>query len=169
MHLLPSELSHSLALLGLRVITFLGFKLEANSSSEYNLLSIKFKNRLGLAAGMDKNGDFIDALASLGFGFLEIGTVTPYPQKGNPKPRLFRLGSDKGLVNGMGFNNKGVDHLIKNLNNRKSKIPLGISIGKNFDTPNENAYQDYLFCLRGIYKYADYVAINMGLLTQLAG
>ncbi len=125
------------------------------------LLSLKLKNSLGLAAGLDKDGDYIDSLSSVGFGFLEIGTVTPEPQPGNDKPRLFRIKSSKALINRMGFNNKGVDHLLSKLKTRKTKVPIGVSIGKNSKTPNEIAYKDYIFCLDKIYKYADYIAINV--------
>ena len=114
-----------------------------------------------MAAGLDKNGDYIDSLSALGFGFLEIGTVTPRPQKGNQKPRLFRIKSQKALVNSMGFNNKGVEYLVDRVKNRTSVTPLGISIGKNFDTPIESALDDYLICLDKVYKLADYVAINI--------
>ena len=125
------------------------------------MLNINFSNKLGLAAGLDKNGDYIDSLSALGFGFLEIGTVTPRPQKGNQKPRLFRIKSQKALVNSMGFNNKGVEYLVDRVKKRTSDTPLGISIGKNFDTPIESALDDYLACLDKVYKLADYVAINI--------
>ena len=114
-----------------------------------------------MAAGLDKNGDYIDSLSALGFGFLEVGTVTPRPQKGNQKPRLFRIKSQKALVNSMGFNNKGVEYLVDRVKKRTSDTPLGISIGKNFDTPIESALDDYLICLDKVYKLADYVAINI--------
>ena len=116
---------------------------------------------MGLAPGLDKNGDFIDSLAIFGFGFLEIGTVTPKPQKGNPRPRLFRDNSSKAIINRMGFNNKGVDYLVSRLNKRKSDIPIGVSIGKNFDTPNNLAERDYLYCLNKVFGLADYIAINI--------
>ena len=125
------------------------------------MLNLKVANDLGLAAGLDKNGDYIDSLAALGFGFLEIGTVTPKAQPGNRKPRLFRIKSAKALINKMGFNNKGVDYLASKLRRRKTKIPIGVSIGKNFDTPNELAHKDYIFCLDRIYEFADYLAINI--------
>ena len=110
---------------------------------------------------MDKNGDYIDNLAALGFGFLEIGTVTPKPQYGNKKPRLYRDKPSKALINKMGFNNKGVDHLVNNLKKRKSNIPIGVSIGKNFDTPHNLAAKDYLYCLDKVFELADYIAINI--------
>ena len=125
------------------------------------LLDCHFQNPLGIAAGLDKNGDYIDSLASIGFGFLEIGTVTPKPQYGNKKPRLFRDKPSKAIINRMGFNNKGINHLVKQLKKRKSAIPIGVSIGKNFDTPNNLAVNDYLYCLDKVFEFADYIAINI--------
>ena len=133
-------------------------------SPNYNsvrVIDCHFQNTLGLAAGLDKNGDYLDALAKLGFGFLEIGTVTPKPQYGNKKPRLFRIRSSEALVNKMGFNNRGVDHLVSKLRERKTNIPIGVSIGKNFNTPNQLAYKDYIFCLEKVYEFTDYIAINI--------
>jgi dihydroorotate dehydrogenase len=125
------------------------------------VMGLEFKNPLGLAAGLDKNGDYIDALAGLGFGFLEIGTVTPRPQPGNPKPRLFRLPEHQAIINRMGFNNLGVEHLIAQVKKARYQGVLGINIGKNFDTPLENALDDYLIGLRKSYEVADYVTINI--------
>ena len=143
-------------------MALLGFSIKKRRSFDEKLiLNFKVANDLGLAAGLDKNGDYIDSLAALGFGFLEIGTVTPKAQPGNRKPRLFRIKSAKALINKMGFNNKGVDYLASNLRRRKTKIPIGVSIGKNFDTPNELAHKDYIFCLDRIYEFADYLAINI--------
>jgi len=162
MRLFPEEIAHDLALLSLKILHFLGFKIpQKNNANKISLKGITFFNKLGLAAGLDKNGDYIDPLASLGFGFLEIGTVTPRPQKGNPKPRLFRVRSQEALVNSLGFNNKGVDYLVAKVSKRKSSIPLGISIGKNSDTPLEKAKDDYLMCLEKVFPYADYIAINI--------
>lgn len=158
---LPSESSHSIALLSLKVLNLLKVNPFSHYEDKTNLCGIGFINKVGLGAGLDKNGDYIDSLAMIGFGFLELGTVTPLAQKGNSKPRLFRIRSNKALVNSMGFNNKGVDHLVSNILNRKSKIPLGISIGKNLSTPLENAVDDYLICLEKVYKVADYIAINI--------
>ena len=124
-------------------------------------MGLEFKNPVGLAAGLDKNGDYIDALAALGFGFIEIGTVTPRPQPGNPKPRLFRLPEHQAIINRMGFNNKGVDYLLENVKKASYDGILGINIGKNFDTPIEKAGDDYLICLEKVYPYADYVTINI--------
>jgi len=125
------------------------------------VMGIEFPNPLGLAAGLDKNGEAIDGLAALGFGFIEIGTVTPRPQPGNPKPRLFRLPEAQGIINRMGFNNHGVDALIENVKRAEYKGVLGINIGKNFDTPIERAADDYLICLRKVYAYASYVTVNI--------
>ncbi len=125
------------------------------------VMGLSFKNPVGLAAGMDKNGDYIDALAALGFGFIEIGTVTPRPQPGNPKPRLFRLPEQQAIINRMGFNNLGLDHLLKQVKQSSYTGVLGINIGKNFDTPIENAVDDYLICLRKAYASATYITINI--------
>lgn len=124
-------------------------------------MGLQFQNPVGLAAGLDKNGDYIDALGSLGFGFIEVGTVTPRPQPGNPKPRLFRLPQAEAIINRMGFNNNGVDYLITRAKKRRYQGVLGINIGKNFDTPIENAVDDYLYCLRKVYPYADYITVNI--------
>ena len=149
-------------MIGIKVVTSLGFKLkQIKGSKELDVFDCHFSNLLGLAAGLDKSGDYIDNLASLGFGFLEIGTVTPKPQYGNKKPRLFRDIHSKAIINSMGFNNKGVDHLVNKLKKRRSDIPIGVSIGKNADTPNNLAHADYLYCLDRVFKYADYVAINI--------
>ena len=125
------------------------------------VMGITFPNAVGLAAGLDKNGAVIDGMAALGFGFVEIGTITPRPQPGNPKPRLFRVQEAQGIVNRFGFNNLGVDHLIENVKAAKYKGVLGINIGKNFDTPNENAVDDYLICMRKVYAYASYITVNI--------
>jgi len=125
------------------------------------VMGLDFPNPVGLAAGLDKNGDHIDALAALGFGFIEIGTVTPRPQPGNPKPRLFRLPQAQAIINRMGFNNQGVDRLVENVKGAKYRGILGINIGKNFDTPIENAVDDYLIGLRKVYPHAGYVAVNI--------
>ena len=124
-------------------------------------LGLAFAHPLGLAAGFDKNGDYLDALGALGFSHVELGTVTPRPQSGNPKPRMFRAPSAGGLVNRMGFNNKGVDHLVARLRRARYAGIRGVSIGKNADTPLERAPQDYLACLEKVYPLADYVAVNV--------
>ncbi|MDO9047518.1 MAG: quinone-dependent dihydroorotate dehydrogenase [Methylobacter sp.] len=126
-----------------------------------NVMGLDFKNPVGLAAGLDKNGDYINALAALGFGFVEIGTVTPRPQPGNPKPRLFRLPEHQAIINRMGFNNLGIDHLLAQVKQSRYSGILGINIGKNFDTPIENAADDYLIGLRKAYTSAGYITINI--------
>lgn len=125
------------------------------------VMGLEFPNAVGLAAGMDKNGDCIEGMAALGFGFLEIGTVTPKPQPGNPKPRLFRLVEQQALINRLGFNNKGVDYLVERVKARHSRLLLGINIGKNLTTAVENALDDYLIGLRKVYAFADYITVNI--------
>lgn len=125
------------------------------------LFGLRFPNRVGLAAGWDKDGECIDQLFGLGFGFVEVGTVTPRPQEGNPKPRLFRIPKAGAVINRMGFNNKGVDNLVTNLKRRSVAGIVGVNIGKNKDTPNERAHEDYVHCLTKVYAYADYVTINI--------
>lgn len=124
-------------------------------------MGITFPNPVGLAAGLDKNGEYIDAFARLGFGFIEIGTVTPKPQPGNDKPRLFRLPEHQGIINRMGFNNKGIDYLIERVKESKFDGVLGINIGKNIFTPVEEAVNDYLICLEKAYPYATYITVNI--------
>lgn len=126
-----------------------------------SVFGLTFPNPVGLSAGLDKNGDYIDALASLGFGFIEIGTVTPRAQPGNPQPRMFRLPAAEAVINRLGFNNKGVDALIANVERMRYKGILGINIGKNVDTPVENAADDYLICLDKVYAHADYITVNI--------
>lgn len=125
------------------------------------VMGIEFPNPVGLAAGLDKNGDAILGLSGLGFGFIEIGTITPRAQPGNPKPRLFRLPAAEGVINRMGFNNLGVDHLLARVQNAKFSGVLGINIGKNFDTPVENAADDYLLCMDKVYGSASYITVNV--------
>lgn len=126
-----------------------------------NVMGIDFPNPVGLAAGLDKNGDAILGLSGLGFGFIEIGTVTPRAQPGNPKPRLFRLPAAEAVINRMGFNNLGVDHLVERVHNAKFSGVLGINIGKNVDTPVENAADDYLLCMDKVYSSASYITVNV--------
>lgn len=128
---------------------------------EREVFGIKFPNPVGLAAGFDKDAKLIDEMASLGFGFVEIGTLTPKPQVGNPKPRLFRLPADGGIINRMGFNNEGVDAAVKRLAKRKSDIIVGGNIGKNKVTPNEEAYRDYDICFDKLFDYVDYFVVNV--------
>ena len=125
------------------------------------VMGITFPNAVGLAAGLDKNARHIDALAQCGFGFVEVGTVTPLAQAGNDKPRLFRLPEDNAIINRMGFNNAGVDALVENVKSSKRRCVLGINIGKNKDTPLENAVDDYIICMQKVYPHADYIAINI--------
>ncbi len=129
--------------------------------NSYDFLGLKFRNRVGLAAGLDKNAECLEELASLGFGFIEIGTVTPRPQPGNDKPRLFRLKSDKALINRMGFNNDGVEEIAKRLKNRPKGLIIGGNIGKNKNTPNENAVNDYAICFDKLYEVVDYFVVNV--------
>ncbi len=124
-------------------------------------MGITFRNPVGLAAGLDKNGECIEAFDAMGFGFVEVGTVTPRPQPGNDQPRLFRLVEAEGIINRMGFNNLGVDHLIENVKKAKFDCVLGINIGKNKDTPIEDGAQDYLICMEKVYEYAGYIAVNI--------
>jgi dihydroorotate dehydrogenase subfamily 2 len=157
------ETAHGLALESLK----LGHNLGATGvlcktiEQPVTVMGLEFPNPVGLAAGMDKNGDYIDALGGVGFGFIEIGTVTPRPQPGNPKPRVFRLEAAKAMINRLGFNNRGVDYLVRQAEKRHFKGVLGINIGKNFDTPNENAVDDYLLCLAKVYPHADYITVNI--------
>ena len=168
---LDPEFAHDLTITGLRTAqrTPLLHACAAAGGTPMRVMGIDFPNRVGLGAGLDKNGEAIDGLAALGFGFVEIGTVTPRPQPGNPKPRLFRLPERQAIINRMGFNNHGVEALVANV--KKSRFAarsgkagggvLGINIGKNFDTPMERAADDYLACLQRVYPFAGYVAVNI--------
>ncbi len=159
---LPAEFAHSLSLQSLKLLCSVrSSRYQPPEHSPCNVMGLEFSNPLGLAAGLDKNGDYIDALGVLGFGFIEIGTVTPNPQIGNPKPRLFRLRRTNAIINRMGFNNRGVDYLVENVKQRKYQGILGINIGKNKSTRLENALDDYEYCLEKIYPYADYIVINV--------
>ncbi len=130
-------------------------------SKPVEAMGIRFPNAVGLAAGLDKNGDYFNGLGQLGFGFVEIGTVTPLAQPGNPKPRLFRLTPQNAIINRMGFNNKGVDHLVENVKKRRYTGVLGINIGKNKVTPEDQALSDYEKCMDAVYPYADYITVNI--------
>ena len=125
------------------------------------VMGLTFPNRVGVAAGLDKNAEHIDGLAAMGFGFIECGTVTPRAQPGNPKPRLFRMPQAEALINRLGFNNGGIDRFLANANRARYRGVLGLNIGKNFDTPNDRAVDDYLTCLRAVYARASYVAVNV--------
>lgn len=159
--LLDAESAHDLTISGLATA---GKVLPAKPAVESNalqLMGLRFPNRIGLAAGLDKNGEAVDGLARMGFGFIEIGTVTPRAQPGNPKPRLFRLPASQAIINRMGFNNHGVDALLANIRDRRFDGILGINIGKNFDTPIDRATDDYLACLDKVYTHASYVTVNI--------
>ena len=161
---LNAEVAHDLTLKSLNVAEKSGLlNLYPNpiSCTARQVMGITFPNAVGLAAGLDKNGAVIDSMSKLGFGFLEIGTVTPRAQPGNPKPRLFRVKDAEGIINRFGFNNCGVDHLIENVKAARFKGVLGINIGKNFDTPNDSAVDDYLICMRKVYAYASYITVNI--------
>lgn len=161
---LDAEKAHDLTLKSLRFAEkagFLSLYPSAPKCQPRKVMGIEFPNSVGLAAGLDKNGVVIDGMAALGFGFIEIGTVTPRPQPGNPKPRLFRVKEAQGIINRFGFNNLGVGQLIRNVQAAKYRGVLGINIGKNFDTPNERAVDDYLIGLRKVYPYASYIAVNI--------
>ena len=162
--MLPPEAAHDVALNALAAGRWVGLPRLLGgcpASAPVELMGLAFPNPVGLAAGLDKNGDFIDALGQLGFGFIEVGTVTPKPQPGNPKPRMFRLPEHQGLINRLGFNNKGVDHLVERLKNRRFEGIVGANIGKQKDTPVERAADDYRHCLEKVYPHCDYVTVNI--------
>lgn len=166
--LIPAEKAHYFTLFLLQIAFSLPFiknyfrkKYGAKEDLKIEVAGLKFKNFVGLAAGFDKNAKYFELLSHLGFGFIEVGTVTPKPQKGNPKPRLFRLPKDKALINRMGFNNDGVDKMVKRLKNRPKNIIIGGNIGKNKNTKNKNAVNDYLICFKKLFQYVDYFAVNV--------
>ena len=158
---LAPERAHELTLSLLKSTHKMGLMRQSVALKPVTCMGIEFPNPVGLAAGLDKNGAYIDALASQGFGFIEIGTITPLPQAGNPEPRLFRLPKAKAIINRMGFNNDGVDQLVENVKASKFKGVLGINIGKNAATPVEKAVDDYLICLEKVYNYASYITVNI--------
>lgn len=161
---LDAETAHTLALDGLDRATSLGITTRLAPrlpASPAKVMGIDFPNRVGLAAGLDKNAAHVDGLATFGFGFIEVGTVTPRPQPGNPRPRMFRIPRARALVNRLGFNNGGVTALLANLERTGYAGILGINIGRNFDTPNERAADDYVACLRAVYPRAHYVTVNV--------
>ncbi|GAB4122156.1 MAG: quinone-dependent dihydroorotate dehydrogenase [Sideroxydans sp.] len=160
---LDPETAHDATLTSLDTAHCLGLSrlLPQPAPHPRTVMGLTFPNPVGLAAGLDKNGECINGLAALGFGFLEIGTVTPRPQPGNPRPRLFRLPQAQAIINRMGFNNHGVDALIENVKRARFTGVLGINIGKNADTPIERAVDDYLICLRKVYAHASYVTVNI--------
>ena len=161
---LDAETAHGLTLYGLDVAhrsELSRFVATTAPDVPTEVFGLKFPNPVGLAAGLDKNAAHLDALGALGFGFIEVGTVTPRPQTGNDRPRLFRLPRHEAIINRMGFNNEGVDALVRNVASSNYRGVLGINIGKNKDTPNETAVDDYLFCLERVYAYASYITVNI--------
>jgi dihydroorotate dehydrogenase len=161
---LDAELAHDLTLKTLKFAEksgALNLYPQAPVCVPREVMGLSFPNAVGLAAGLDKNAAVIDGMAKLGFGFIEVGTVTPRPQPGNAKPRLFRVIDAEGIINRFGFNNLGVDNLVENVKAAKYKGILGINIGKNFDTPNENAINDYLSCMQSVYAHASYITVNI--------
>jgi len=160
----PPEASHKIALFLLKILyqlKILNFVFPISKQDNFKYLNLNFNNRLGTAAGLDKNGDYIDSLGALGFGFLEVGTVTPLPQKGNPKPRVFRLFDEQAVINRLGFNNKGVDYLVKNLKKRRYNGVVGVNIGANKTSEGQQRINDYLICFEKVAEYSDYITINI--------
>ncbi len=157
---LPAEVAHDLSIkiLASPAVFIVSSK---QISNPVKLLGINFPNPVGLAAGFDKNADAVNGLSSLGFGFIEVGTITPKPQVGNPKPRLFRLKENQAIINRMGFNNNGVDYLVAQIEKNKPNCILGINIGKNKITPNDLAVDDYIYCFKKVAHLADYVTVNI--------
>tara|TARA_Y100000994_G_scaffold245233_1_gene246510 strand:+ start:2865 stop:3851 length:987 start_codon:yes stop_codon:yes gene_type:complete len=165
LRMLPPELAHSFALNSLQLLYELKliniFFPHRFSQTSFTFKGLKFKNKLGIAAGLDKNGDFINSLGALGFGFIEVGTITPKPQLGNPKPRVFRFTDQEAIVNRLGFNNKGVDYLVKKVKKRKYNGVLGINIGANKDSIGQKRVDDYIECFQKVSAYADYITVNI--------
>jgi dihydroorotate dehydrogenase len=162
--LLPPETAHHIALSSLKWAHPILPKANNQTITATSIMGVEFPNKVGLAAGLDKNADYLTGLAPLGFGFIEVGTITPRPQSGNPLPRLFRLPKAEAIINRMGFNNQGVDHLIKNVvafREKNKSLIIGINLGKNAMTPIENALDDYLICMEKAYHHADYLTINI--------
>ena len=165
LRILPPEFAHSIALNSIQILYRLKlidiFFPRRFVDVPFTFKGLKFKNKLGIAAGLDKNGDFINSLGALGFGFIEVGTVTPKSQPGNPKPRVFRFKDQEAIVNSLGFNNKGVDYLLKRIKNRKYNGVLGINIGANKDSIGQRRIDDYVECFQKVAPYADYIAVNI--------
>lgn len=156
------ECAHQMALRSLQFADRVGALAQVDQNTKpLKLMGLDLPNPIGLAAGMDKNGEYIRPLSALGFGFIEVGTVTPLPQTGNPKPRLFRVPEHQAIINRMGFNNQGIDYLIANVKAANYQGVLGINIGKNAVTPIEKAAEDYLICLEKAYPYASYITVNI--------
>lgn len=160
---LDAERAHTLTVKMMIIAHKLGMlkSVVSGTPQTRQVMGLTFPNMLGLAAGMDKSASAVEAWGALGLGSVEVGTLTPRPQPGNPKPRLFRLPEHEALINRMGFNNPGIQSAVKKLQNRRTKAVVGVNIGKNFDTPNENAVSDYLICLKAAYPVADYIAVNI--------
>ncbi|WP_416140122.1 quinone-dependent dihydroorotate dehydrogenase [Halomonas sp. HK25] len=161
---LDAEIAHGVALRGLDLVGRLGLAGRLGGGrveDPVELMGLRFPNRVGLAAGLDKNADHLDALGALGFGFVEVGTVTPKPQPGNPRPRIFRLPEAGAIINRMGFNNAGVDHLVEKVKASRYDGVIGINIGKNLTTPVEQAVDDYLACLSRVHAHAHYITVNI--------
>jgi len=154
-----AELAHEISLELLN--DFSALLPETKIENPKQVMGINFPNPVGLAAGLDKNGDYLPGLSKMGFGFIELGTVTPLAQDGNPRPRLFRLIRHRSIINRMGFNNKGVDYLLRQIPDRPRPYVLGINIGKNLTTPVENALSDYQICLQKVFPQADYISLNI--------
>ena len=164
LRLLPPEIAHKIAL-DLLSLSFkfgiLSFIFRKPNDENCSFAGMDLSNRLGTAAGLDKNGDYIDCLGALGFGFLEVGTVTPMPQYGNPKPRVFRNFDENSIINRLGFNNMGVDRLVKNLKSRSFDGIVGVNVGANKNSNDEERINDYLHCIEKVHKYADYITVNV--------
>mgnify|MGYP001495775172 CR=1 FL=1 len=165
LRMLPPETAHSIALNSLKLLYKLKlinlFFPHKFSNFPFYFKGLEFKNRLGIAAGLDKNGDFIDSLGALGFGFIEVGTITPKPQSGNSKPRVFRFTDQEAIVNRLGFNNKGVDYLVERVKKRKYSGVLGINIGANKDSKGQKRIDDYIECFQKVSPFADYISVNI--------
>jgi dihydroorotate dehydrogenase len=164
MFMTDAEKSHHFALGSLKTLQHTPLSMlwrQQVTAKPVTVAGIQFTNPVGLAAGLDKNADCIDAFSQMGFGFIEVGTVTPRPQAGNDKPRIFRLPEANAIINRMGFNNKGVDYLVNNVKQARYNGVLGINIGKNKDTPNEQGKDDYVHCMRKVYPYATYITVNI--------
>jgi len=165
LRMLPPEFAHSIALNLLQLLyklkligIFFPYRF---SEASFTFKGLEFKNKLGIAAGLDKNGDFINSLGALGFGFIEVGTITPKPQPGNSKPRVFRFTDQEAIVNRLGFNNKGVDYLVERIKSRKYDGVLGINIGANKDSIGQKRIDDYVECFKKVAAYADYISVNI--------
>ncbi len=160
----PAEASHDLSLKALKLANGAGLLpmfLPKVAGQPLEVMGLRFPNAVGLAAGLDKNCDYVDGLSKFGFGFIEVGTVTPRPQEGNPKPRLFRLEERDAIINRMGFNNAGIDHMVAQLQRKKFDGIVGVNVGKNKDTPAEEAASDYVTCIQRVYDLASYITINI--------